>query len=72
MFSLDQHCSAIKNAVLNTIQVHQLKTADIGGTASRSDFMKCVLDEIIKLTPKIGFDYQMQQSTKNFRFKNID
>jgi hypothetical protein len=69
---LDQHCSVIKKAVLNTIQEHKLKTPDIGGTASTTDFIKCVLDEIIKMTPQIGFDYQMQQSTKAFRYKNID
>jgi hypothetical protein len=70
--SLDQHCSAIKNAVLNTIQEHKIKTADIGGTASTSQFMECVLKEIIRLTPAIGFNYEMQKPSEAFRFKNID
>jgi hypothetical protein len=71
-FRLDQHCSAIKNAVLKTIQEHKLKTPDIGGTASTTEFMQCVLNEIIKMTPSIGFNYQMQESNQASRFKNID
>jgi hypothetical protein len=72
VFRLDQHCSVIKKSVLNTIQEHKLKTPDIGGTATTTEFMQCVLNEIIKMTPKIGFNYQMQESTQAFRFKNID
>lgn len=59
---LDKHCSVIKNAVLNTIQIHDLKTQDIGGTATTTEFIKCVLNEIVQMTPPIGFDYEMQQS----------
>lgn len=69
---MDDHCSVIKNAVLNTIQQHKLKTADIGGTTSTTDFVQCVLNEIVKMTPKLGFNYQMQDPTQTFRFKNID
>ncbi|CAF1669764.1 unnamed protein product, partial [Adineta ricciae] len=69
---LDQHCSAIKNAVLNTIQEHKIKTPDIGGTSTTTQFVECVLNEIIKLTPSIGFNYEMQKATHAFRFKDID
>jgi hypothetical protein len=69
---LDDHCSVIKNAVLNTIQQHKLRTADIGGTTSTTDFVQCVLNEIIKMTPQLGFNYQMQEPTQIFRFRNID
>ena len=69
---MDQHCSAIKNAVLNTIQEHKIKTPDIGGTATTTQFIECVLNEIIKLTPSIGFNYEMQKATHAFRFKDID
>ena len=62
MYRLDKHCSVIKKAVLNTIQEHDLKTRDIGGTATTTEFIECVLNEIVKMTPPIGFDYQMQQS----------
>ena len=72
MFSLDQHCSTIKNAVLNTIQEHQLRTPDIGGTATTTQFVECVLKEIVKLTPDIGFHYEMQKPDLGFRYKNID
>ena len=69
---MDEHCSAIKNAVLNTIQEHKIKTPDIGGTATTTQFIECVLNEIIKLTPPIGFNYEMQKATHAFRFKDID
>ncbi len=69
---MDQHCSAIKNAVLKTIQEHKLKTPDIGGTSSTTQFMESVLNEIINITPATGFNYQMQQSNQASRFKNID
>jgi len=65
---LDQHCSTIKNAVLNTIQEHQLKTPDIGGTATTTQFIECVLNEIVKLTPSIGFNYEMQKPSVSIRY----
>jgi len=69
---LDEHCSVIKNAVLNTIQKHQIRTPDIGGTSTTSQFVEHVLREIVELTPEIGFNYNMQEATPNFRYKNID
>ncbi|CAM4896554.1 unnamed protein product [Rotaria socialis] len=69
---LDQHCSVIKKAVLNTIQEHNIKTPDIGGTATTTQFIECVLNEIVKMTPTIGFHYEMQKPTLAFRYKNID
>lgn len=69
---LDEHCSVIKNAVLNTIQDHQIRTPDIGGTATTTEFVECVLKEIVRMTPQIGFNYQMQQPSQVFRFTNID
>ncbi|CAF0733919.1 unnamed protein product [Adineta steineri] len=69
---LDHHCSAIKNAVLNTIQEHQIKTPDIGGTATTTQFIECVLNEIVKLTPAIGFNYEMQKPSLAFRYKDVD
>ncbi|CAF1107242.1 unnamed protein product [Didymodactylos carnosus] len=69
---LVEHCSAIKNAVLNTIQEHKLKTPDIGGTASTTQFVECTLKEILKLTPTIGFNYEMQGNDSGFRFRDID
>jgi hypothetical protein len=69
---LDQHCSTIKNAVLNTIQEHKIKTPDIGGTSTTTEFIECVLKEIVKLTPSISFNYEMQKPSLAFRFKEID
>ncbi len=69
---LDQHCSAIKNAVLNTIQEHKIKTPDIGGTASTTQFIECVLNEIVELTPAIGLNYEMQKPSLAFRYKDVD
>ena len=54
IYRLEQHCSVIKNAVLNTISKKNIKTIDIGGNASTSEFMKHVLDEIQAQTPEIG------------------
>lgn len=72
LYRLDQHCSVIRNAVLNTIQEHNIKTADIGGTATTTQFIECVLNEIVKLTPTISFNYEMQKPSLAFRYKNID
>jgi hypothetical protein len=69
---LDQYCSTIKKAILNTIQEHKIKTPDIGGTATTTQFIECVLNEIVKLTPSIGFNYDMQKASLAFRYKNID
>jgi len=69
---LNQHCSTIKNAVLNTIQEHKIRTQDIGGTSTTTEFIECVLSEIVKLTPSIGYSYEMQQPTLTFRYKDID
>ncbi|CAF1384960.1 unnamed protein product [Adineta steineri] len=69
---LKEHCSAIKNAVLTTIEKHKLKTPDIGGTATTTEFIECVLKEIVQMTPPIGFDYQMQRPTQGFQYRDID
>lgn len=52
---LEQHCFVIKSAVVNTAVKHNIKTADIGGTASTTEFMRKVLEEIQIQTPEIGF-----------------
>lgn len=52
---LEQHCSAIKTAVVNTIGKHNVKTPDIGGTATTTEFMKQVVEEIQVQTPEIGW-----------------
>lgn len=52
---LENHCSVIKNAIVNTIGKHNVRTEDIGGTATTTEFMKCVIEEIQHLTPEIGF-----------------
>ena len=54
MKSLEQHCFVIKSAVVNTAVKHNIKTADIGGTASTTEFMRKVLEEIQIQTPEIG------------------
>lgn len=52
---LKEQCGVIKNAVVNTIIDHNVKTADIGGLATTSEFMKQFLDEVKYLTPEEGF-----------------
>ncbi|CAF1670133.1 unnamed protein product [Adineta ricciae] len=69
---LDEHCSVIKKAVLTTIQERKLKTPDIGGSATTTEFVQSVLNEIAQMTPTIGFDYQMQKRKNAFLYKNID
>ena len=54
MIRLDQHGSVIKNAVVNTIEKKNVKTQDIGGTATTTEFMKAVIEEIKLQTPEIG------------------
>lgn len=51
---LEQHCSVIKTAVVNTAAKHNVKTVDIGGTATTSEFMRQVFEEIQIQTPEIG------------------
>ena len=51
---MDQHCTVIKNAVLATIDKHNVKTTDIGGSATTAEFMKKVTEEIELHTPEIG------------------
>ena len=51
---LNEHSSVLRNAVVNTIGERNIKTIDIGGTATTSEFMKHVLDEIHNQTPEIG------------------
>lgn len=53
---LKQQCSVIKNAVVNTIVDHNIKTTDIGGLATTTEFMKTFLDEVKILTPENGFE----------------
>ena len=67
--SLEQHCAVIKNAVVNTIDRNNIKTFDIGGNASTTDFMKSVIREIELFTPEIGepfkwitFDVQLNRT----------
>lgn len=62
MSRLKQHCSVIKKAILNTMEEHKLTTPDIGGTATTIEFVQCVLNEITKMTPQIGFEYEMFQA----------
>jgi hypothetical protein len=40
--------------LLNTISKKNIKTIDINGTASTSEFMKHLLEEIERQTPEIG------------------
>jgi len=44
----------IKNAVVNTITKHNIKTTDIGGTSTTTEFMKQVIEEVQQNTPEIG------------------
>jgi isocitrate/isopropylmalate dehydrogenase len=53
-FRLEEHATVIRNAIVNTITKHNVKTADIGGTATTTEFMKQVIEEIDSQTPEIG------------------
>ncbi len=53
-YRLDQHSHVIKLAVLNTMVKRNLKTIDVGGNLTTSEFMTHVLDEINLQTPEIG------------------
>ena len=61
---MDQHCSVIKNAILATIDKHNVKTTDIGGSATTAEFMKRVTDEIELHTPEIGELIPVQNPSK--------
>ncbi|CAF0851847.1 unnamed protein product [Rotaria sordida] len=58
--------------VINTIQEHKIKTPDIGGASTPPQFVECVLNEIVKMTPTIGFSYEMQKPNLDLRYKTVD
>jgi hypothetical protein len=71
---LEKHCSAIKNSIVNTITKNNVKTQDIGGTASTTEFMRNVLDEIKRLTPETGknnLDLLNLKNLKNYIYINF-
>lgn len=51
---LEQHATVIRSSIVSTIGQKNVKTSDLGGTATTSEFMKHVLDEIQQHTPEIG------------------
>jgi isocitrate/isopropylmalate dehydrogenase len=53
-YRLEEHATVIRKAILNTISIRNVKTIDIGGNASTSEFMKHVLEEIQLQTPEVG------------------
>lgn len=57
-----EHARVVKNAIVSTIGTRNVKTADIGGTASTSEFMKHVVEEIQIHTPEIGHQAANQSS----------
>ncbi|CAF1501519.1 unnamed protein product [Rotaria sordida] len=61
-----------ESAVINTIQEHKIKTPDIGGASTPPQFVECVLNEIVKMTPTIGFSYEMQKPNLDLRYKTVD
>ena len=61
--SLDQYCSIIKNALVSTIGKHNIKTVDIGGTSTTTEFMKKVIEEIDIHTPEIGIVKYIKKNT---------
>jgi hypothetical protein len=44
----------MRNSIINTLGKHNVKTADIGGSATTTEFMKYVIEEIQQNTPEIG------------------
>ncbi|CAF3717035.1 unnamed protein product [Rotaria sordida] len=56
---LEQHCSTIKKSY-------------IGGASTPPQFVECVLNEIVKMTPTIGFSYEMQKPNLDLRYKTVD
>lgn len=69
---LDEQGATIKRAIINTMEKHQMKTMDIGGTATTTQFMDCVLREIEEMTPEVGFNYFIQHASPKAEHKNID
>lgn len=69
---LDEQGAIIKRAIINTMEKHQMKTMDIGGAATTTQFMDCVLREIEEMTPEVGFNYFIQQASPKAEHKNID
>ncbi|CAF0790360.1 unnamed protein product [Rotaria sordida] len=55
---LEQLCSTIKK--------------NIGDTSTTTQFVECVLNEIVKMTPTIGFSYEMQKPNLGLRYKTVD
>jgi len=50
----------IKQAVVDTYHRHNIKTSDMGGSATTTEFMKNVIEEIKSHTPEIGFGNGIQ------------
>lgn len=69
---LEQHGTTIKLAILNTIEKHQIRTSDIGGTATTTFFMDHLIKEIEEMTPELGFPYVMQATSSQSNYQNID
>lgn len=53
---LYQPSTIIKQAVVNTITKRNIKTVDIGGLATTSEYMKAYLEELHSLIPETGLD----------------
>ena len=70
-WSLEQHCTVIKTAILNTISKKNIKTVDINGNATTSEFMKHVLDEIESQTPEIGFFFLIWRFYKSNKLLKV-
>jgi isocitrate/isopropylmalate dehydrogenase len=51
---LHQQAWAIRNSIINTISKHNVKTADIGGSHTTTEFMNQVVEEIQNQTPEVG------------------
>jgi isocitrate/isopropylmalate dehydrogenase len=51
---LDYYSHIIRNAIVKTIDDNNVKTSDLGGTHSTTEFMKVILDEIQRNTPETG------------------
>lgn len=51
---LPQQGSVIKQAIVNTISVRNVRTTDIGGSSTTSEYMKEFLDEMKFLSPSNG------------------
>jgi isocitrate/isopropylmalate dehydrogenase len=60
LYSLEEHATVIRKAIVSTISVRNVKTIDIGGNATTSEFMKHILEEIQKQTPEVGLKSNFQ------------